>query len=197
MVTLKVTSRSRTGKSVANHLRRSGRTPGVIYGRGEGSIPVEVDTKELNQLLSQLGGRTPLVEIQVDDRPKVRAILKAIQRNPITGALLHIDLQWIHPGEAITIAVPIQLTGQAPGVKAGGILDQHLHEIPLRGLPADIPPRIEVDISSLKTGHSIHLSDLKFEKVEPLLPPETSVVSILGPRLVAEAKPGATASTPA
>lgn len=190
---LKVTVRSRTGKAAARQLRRAGTIPGVIYGRGEESIPVQTDAKGLKQLLSGLGARAPLVEVQLEDQPKFRAIVKAIQRNPITDELFHIDLQRIHPKEAITIGVPIQLTGQSPGVKTGGILDQHLHEIPVRGLPAHIPGRIEVDISNLKSGHSIHLSDLKLEKVEPLHPPETPVVSVLVPKLAAEAKPVPTA----
>jgi large subunit ribosomal protein L25 len=161
-----------------------GKTPGILYGRGEDSIPILVDAKELAHLLSQFGSRLPIIEVQLGRSQGFRAVVKAVQRNPVNDELLHIDLQRIHPKEAITVEVPVDLVGEPPGVKMGGLLDQHLHEVPIRGLSASIPERIEVLISELKLGHSIHLKDLNLQGFEVLLPPDTPIVSVLAPKRV-------------
>jgi large subunit ribosomal protein L25 len=117
-------------------------------------------------------------------------VIKAIQHNPVTEQLLHIDFQHIHKKEKIRATIPIHFAGEAPGVKEGGVMDIHLHEIVVRCLPDDMPSHIAVEISNLKLGDTIHLRDLKLPNVDFELTPETSVISVLIPKKVEEvAKP--------
>jgi len=110
-------------------------------------------------------------------------LIKTIQHNPINGRILHIDFQHISKKEKIKTTVPIHLLGEAPGVKKGGLLDQHLYEVVIRCLPDEIPSHIDVDISNLDIGKTIHLKDIKMPDIEFETKLETTIVSVLVPKV--------------
>lgn len=191
----KATTRTDTGKSPIRKLRRNGGVPAVMYGHGDPSVLLALDAHDFEGLLEQLRGHSPLVDLEVDGTT-IRCVIKTLQRNPVSGRLLHVDFQKVHTGEKITVNVPVLLHGSAAGVKEGGLLDHLLREVPVRARIDRIPEHFDVDINGLKLGESVHLSQLQAEGLEFTLPPDSPVVTVLAPRkLGAEpAKPEAAAA---
>jgi len=157
---LAVAMRSESGSSAARRLRRRGLVPGVMYGRGIAPMPLAVDAKRLRELI-HAGGYNVVVRLNIEDGGEAPTVmLKEIQRDPIGGGVLNVDFQKISLTEKVTAQVPIVLLGEAPGVKQGGVLDQVLREVEVECLPTAIPVSLELDISDLEVGHSLHVSDL-------------------------------------
>lgn len=185
---LQAFQRDSCGTRAAKKLRKSAKIPAVVYGRAEKTRNLYVLEKPLLRTLEALRGKSPLLQLKIDEGEPFQCIIKSIQRSPLNDQLLHIDFQKVHASERITVTVPLTFFGIAPGVKDGGIVDYHLREVPIRALANEIPAQIKVDISGLKLGESIHLADLKLKGVEPLLALETPIVSVLVPKLVEEEK---------
>ncbi len=182
--------REKSGKEICKKLRKNGKIPAILYGKNEKNINLWVEEKEFLKILPLIAKRSPILNLRIEDENiEFPVILKSLQKNPITQKFIHIDFQKIHPEEKITVNCPVILKGEAIGVKMGGILDQHLYSLPVKGKIQDIPPYIEIDISNLKMGYSIHISEIKWEKVEPALPPDTPIVSILTPKKIEEITP--------
>ena len=137
--TLKANTRHDSGKGVARTLRREGKTPAVIYGRGRESEALVIDAALLSRLISHVTSSTP-VEVTVEDREPVRALIREVQRNPIRPEdILHVDLYEIHAGETIQLSVPLHLEGIPEGVRNfGGVLDQAMRELEIKVLPRHI-----------------------------------------------------------
>ncbi len=178
--------REGVGKERAKKYRKVGKIPAIIYGKGEESVPILVDEKEFIELLSKIKGKFPVVELKGEKGKSLRAVIKSIQKHPITDEFLHIDFHHIHVHETVYVDVPIHLKGEAPGVKKGGMLDQILYELPVKGSMNKIPPFIEVDISNLEIGDSVHVKDLSLKGIEPDIDPESTIVTILAPKKVEE-----------
>ncbi|MEO0076545.1 MAG: 50S ribosomal protein L25 [candidate division WOR-3 bacterium] len=181
---LNVEQRDKAGKSISKKLRKNGMIPAVVYGHGDEAIKLAVNEKEFNKLLEKIKGHSPIIDLQINDRPAIKAIIKTIQREPISKKFLSIDFQLIHAKEKITVDVPVVLKGTAIGIKQGGILDFPLRSIPIRCTVDNIPEHIEVDITNLKMGHSIHVADIKIEGIEFMLSSDVPIVSILTPKKV-------------
>ena len=178
-------------KGYVKRLRRDGKIPAVLYGHKEKTKQICVEQKGFKKILDALKQETVIVNLKLGSK-NYPCVIKSLQQNPVTEELLHIDFQHIHKKERIRATVPIHTIGDAPGVEKGGILDMHLHEVVVRCLPDVLPSHIDVDVSSLDLGETIHLKDLKTANLEFELSPETTVVSILVPRaLEAEIKPPA------
>ena len=175
-------------KGDVKRLRKQGKIPAVLYGHKEKTKSFYVNMKDLKKVLEKMREETVLVNLKLVNK-KHLCIIKAIQHNPVNSNLLHIDFQHIHKKEKVRATVPIHLLGEARGIKKGGILDQNLHEVILRCLPDQLPPHIDVDISELDLGETIHLKDLQYTDLEFELTQDTPVVSILEPRVVEEVKP--------
>ena len=195
--TVKATQRTDTGKGKVGRLRRSGTLPAVMYGHGEPSLMLAMSTHEFDRLLDQIRGHSPIVEVEVDDQPAQICVIKTLQRNPMTGGLLHVDFQKVHPGEKITMNVPVIVHGSAEGVKQGGMLDHVLRQVPVRAAIDAIPERFEIDVTNLKIGHSIHISDLGRTDLEYTLPLESPIVAVLTPRKLTEEPTAAEAAAAA
>jgi large subunit ribosomal protein L25 len=195
--TVKATQRTDTGKGKAGRLRRHGSLPAVMYGHGEASLMLAVSAHEFNRLLDRIKGHSPIVEVEVDGRPTQKCVIKTLQRNPITGNLLHVDFQKVHPGEKITMNVPVIVTGSAEGVKQGGMLDHVLRTVPVRAAIDAIPEHFEVDVTNLSINHSIHIKDLGRPDLEYTLPLDSPVVTVLSPRKLTEAPTAAEAAAEA
>ena len=183
---LKVKAREEKGKQPAKRLRAEGSIPGVVYGHGESAIPISVDSKALSMILEKTYGDNIIFNVEIEGQEEAKAVLKELQRDPLTKKVVHVDFQHIHPGEPLTVQIPIVLTGSSPGVKQGGILEHILRKVEARCLPSQMPDHFVVDISSLGLGDSLHVSDIEAENVRILEDKSTPIVSILIPRAKVE-----------
>lgn len=178
-------------KGDVKRLRKAGNIPAILYGHKEKAKQLYVEQKAFKKILDVMKDETVIVNLEVGSK-SYPCVIKALQHNPLTDTIAHIDFQHIHKKERIRANVPIHLVGEAPGVKNGGILDVHLHEVEVRCLPDALPSHIDVDVSNLNLGSVIHLRDVAVTDVEFELSANTTIVSVLVPRaLEAEAKPAA------
>jgi large subunit ribosomal protein L25 len=182
---LSANARNTTGKGVARSLRRAGRVPAVIYGRGREPEALDLDATALERLLAKVSALTTLVDVTVADRTSVKALIREIQRNPIRPSdILHVDLYEVHADEAISVEVPIAFTGVAEGVRnGGGVFEALRHELEILVLPGDIPDKIEVDITALIVGQSLHVSDIGIEKGEILTDAGVTLCTVVAPKV--------------
>ncbi|MEK7347716.1 MAG: 50S ribosomal protein L25 [Candidatus Eisenbacteria bacterium] len=192
IVILKSIRRDGVGKGVARRLRQAGSVPAIYYGRGEVPVALSVPAKELESLLHGASGSNVIVDLKVEgvaagDR---KAILREVQRHPVRGNILHVDLQHISLSERITVEVPVVLVGVPTGVKdGGGILEHLLREVEVECLPTDIPAKLTVDVSHLNIGESVHVSDLAIGNVEVRTEAERTVATVVPPTVLEEVKP--------
>lgn len=182
--TIEATPRATAGKGVARALRRDGRVPAVIYGRGRSPEALSVNTTALERLLSQIAAATTVVDVAVEGKEPVKALIREIQRNPVRPAdIIHLDLYEVHANEKITVEVPVKLVGTPEGVKNfGGVLDHIMHSLEIRVFPADIPEHIDVDVTALNIGQSIHVRELTVEKIEIMNDGSQTICTIVAPR---------------
>ena len=146
-------------------LRRQGLTPGHLFGHGIKSRALQCPTTDLERLVAR-AGTTRLVKLQVDDvKTPHMVFIREIQKNPVTGQLLHIDFYQVNMKEKMTADIPIVLIGQAPALKGKGRIMSHpLSHLSVECLPDRLPPRVEVDVSSLvELDDAIHVSDIRLE----------------------------------
>lgn len=180
-------SREGIGKGKAKKLRREGKVPGIFYAHNEKSVPVFFDELEIIKTItaSQAVG---LIDVLISGTEKRKAIIKEVQTDPIKNNPIHIDVMGVKLTEKINVSVPIHLIGDAPGVKEqGGILHQYLRDIEVSCLPLDIPEHIDINVTNLRIGNSILVSDVALEKVTFTVEPEKQIVSVLAPKIIAEA----------
>jgi large subunit ribosomal protein L25 len=198
IVVLKSARRDDVGKGVARRLRMAGSVPAVYYGRGETPLSLAVQTKELESILHGASGSNVIVDLKVDGEAAAdrKALLREVQRHPVKGSILHVDLQHISLSEKITVEVPVVLVGTPIGVKdGGGILEHLLREVEVECLPTDIPASISVDVSHLNIGDSVHVGDLKAEKAVVRTEAERAVATVVPPTILEEVKPAEEAPT--
>jgi large subunit ribosomal protein L25 len=165
-------------------LRTTGVVPGVLFGKKIGSIPVQVEAKALEAIYHQ-AGRTGVVKVSVDGGQPTSAIIKSVQRNPLTRRPLHVDLFAVDLTQEMLADIPLIFTGTSPAVELeGAILFASLDHLKVRGLPGDLPHEIEVDLSPLVDLEStIHVRDLTVDaKVEVLNDPDDLVAKVTPPR---------------
>lgn len=186
-VPLHATPRALTGRGGVKKLRAQGRVPAVIYGRNVPAENLEVDARELRELLLHSASENILVDLEIQNhqRSKRLALLQEVQHHPLTGEVLHVDFHEVSETEKVTIMVPVETVGEAIGVKTGGgILEHVLFKIKVRALPKDLPEQIVVDVSHLQAGQSIHLGDIQPPPgVEILGDKSVSVISVAVPRV--------------
>lgn len=163
-------------------MRQEGKIPGILYGHKDKNKRIFVLEKEFKKILNVLRKETVTINLKLKEK-SYNCLIKAIQHNPIDGKLLHIDFQHISKKDKIKITVPIHLLGEAPGVKKGGLLDQHLYEVSIRCLPDEIPSHIDVDISKLDIGKTIHLKDIQVPNIEFETNLDTTIVSVFAPKV--------------
>src|SRR5215475_4054244 len=147
-------------KNEARRGRREGKIPAVVYGAGKDSLPVSVDPRVVARILNSESGHNTIFDLTLDGE-KTKAMIVDWQHEPIRGRLLHIDLKRIALDRVLTVRVPVELKGEAEGVKTqGGILEQMLREVEIECLPADIPSHIDVDVTHLTFGKVVRVSEL-------------------------------------
>jgi large subunit ribosomal protein L25 len=188
---LAVEARSETGKGISRKLRSKGLIPGVVYGKGMDAVAVTVNPKELKAVTAGEGGLNNLLTLKgVECLTGKVVIVAELSRDPLNGAPTHVDLRKINLEEKIKVAVPVNIVGTAKGVVAGGLLDLSKHTLEVECLPADIPEHIDVDVTELTVGHSIHVGEIVVPSTLKVLDDSrAAIVSILGK--VKEETPGA------
>ncbi|MBI4513098.1 MAG: 50S ribosomal protein L25/general stress protein Ctc [Gemmatimonadetes bacterium] len=181
--TLKAETRDRVGKGGAHSLRRQGLVPAIVYGRALDPQPVAVKSTELERLLTSISWENTLIDLQIDHGAPAKALIREVQFHPFKPEVLHVDFMQIRAGEKVEVEVPVRIVGAAPGVKAGGVLELALHSVRLRCDPARIPEAVEVDVSALEIGDSLHVSDLRVTDAE-VLTEETTTIAVVVPPTV-------------
>jgi large subunit ribosomal protein L25 len=165
----------------ARRLRRGGQVPGVIYGTGIDPQPVAIDARTLRNTLAH---GTALLSVELDGGNGIPVIVKDVQRHPVRGEALHVDLLRVDMNETIQSPVTLELVGneEAPGVKEGGVLSQELVQLTVEALPGDIPEGLQHDVSTLEVGGTLTIADLAAPSgVTFVDDPETVVATITAP----------------
>ncbi|MEW5845779.1 MAG: 50S ribosomal protein L25/general stress protein Ctc [Bacteroidota bacterium] len=183
-IELSAAPRTETGKKAAKQSRKSEFVPAVIYGAGE-NIMIALNEKELRKVIY-----TPivyLVKLNVDGKVH-DAIIKEVQYHPVTDKILHVDFLKVSENKPINIALPINLVGQAEGVKAGGKLLQVVRKIRVKGLAKDLPDAIEIDVTHLGIGKSIMVAELSFDRFTVVEPKSMVIATIKSTRAAREAQ---------
>lgn len=158
---LKAHTRQRTGSGALGRLRKEGLIPAVVYGKKQPALNIRLDRKSVVDVLSHSASEQILVTLEIEDTKETKlALIQDVQHNPLTGLILHMDFHAVQENEILHAHVPIDLIGDAIGVKAGGLLEFLTHSVNITCLPLDLPGKIQLDISNLGLGQSVHISDL-------------------------------------
>lgn len=186
-ITLGASPRAERGTGVARKLRQSGQVPAVIYGHGRAPQSLAVDTREVERLLATVSAASTVIELTFDGRT-ARTLIREIQRHPVKRNIIHLDFQELVAGEKVTVNVPLRFTGVADGVRnGGGILEETMHQLHLRLDPASIPDHIDVDVTALTIGHSIHVRELSLPEGVTVLDDSNATVCVCtAPKAVVE-----------
>jgi large subunit ribosomal protein L25 len=187
-----VSSRELKGSANVRRLRRAGQIPGVIYGDGGKAREVSLPQHEFEQMLHHHAGEQMMVSIALDGKDE-SVLLKEVQREPLSGSVIHVDFQEVALNKKLKVQIAIELIGEADGVKnQGGILDHSLYSVEVECLPADILEKIEVDVSSLKMGDVLTVKDIKLDasKFEIQDDEDLAVASVMAPRVAVEDEEG-------
>ncbi|ACA58638.1 50S ribosomal protein L25 [Candidatus Desulforudis audaxviator] len=193
VVDLKARPRAGRGKGYRNRLKQNGLIPAVIYGKEVGSLLLEVETRAVQDILTKTG-RNALIQLRVEPEKgrakKYDAIIKDVHMHPYKNEFFHVDFHQISLKDELTTSVNLKLTGSAPGVTAGGRLEQLIRQVEVSCLPRNIPDHIEVDVSGLGIGDAIHVSDLKApEGVKFETDGDVTVVTLIAPHREEEKAP--------
>jgi large subunit ribosomal protein L25 len=165
-------------------LRAAGRVPAILYGHGVEPTTIHVSAQDLLHILHQSGGGSVLVDLKLDGQAYL-TIAREIQRDLIHNRFIHVDLMAVRRDEKITVNVELHEVGESTGVRSGGVVEHHLREVEVESLPANVPPRIEFDISRLRIGDAIRVGDLPApEGVEILTDPDTMVLAVVEPAVM-------------
>ena len=185
--TLSAETRTETGKGVARKLRAAGRVPGVVYGHGREPQALSLNARELDKLLGSIAAGSTVVELTLGNAT-TNTLIREVQRHPFKKVILHVDFMELVAGEKVIVDIPLVFVGVPEGVRTGGgLLEQMMHSIEVNVDPSSIPNHVDVDVSQLVMGHSLHVRDLKLpEGVEVLTDEDATVCAVIAPRAVVE-----------
>lgn len=183
--------RTVSGTGAVKRLRNTGSTPAVVYGRKVAPLNVQVDTKTFTKILQGSASDNILVSLKLDSGEQL-ALVQEVQHDHLKGGITHVDFHAIAMDEEIHAEVPVEIVGEAPGLKFGGLVEAIHHTLEVRCLPKDLPEHITVDVSSLELGKAIHVGEITFpEGVRPKLAADVVVVMCEEPKVEAEPEPAA------
>lgn len=189
-IDLPVSVRSEVGKSASHRLRATGRIPGVVYGRDEGSVAVAVDESLFRERVPEAHRYTSLIRLQIEggdtDSAQPTVMIKEVQRDMVARRLLSIDFIRVSLDENVHAQIPVVAIGESPGIKLGGILDHISHEVTVECLPTEMPDHIEADISGLDIGDSLRVRDLPVPPDASMVSPADGVVIVIAPPVKVE-----------
>ncbi len=185
--TLEVHPREAAGKNVNRRLRAAGELPAVVYGAGKETLPIRVETRKVEELLKLASGENTVFLLELAGTGQSRhTMIRELQSDSITGELIHIDFQRVLMDQAVRVSVPIEIVGEATGVRnEAGLLDFITREVEVECLPAEIPNQIRLDVKPLHVGQHVEAGELEIPKgVKLLEEPERVIVSIVVKRAV-------------
>src|SRR5690349_16578265 len=195
-ISLTASPRQATGKGGARQARFRGKVPAVIYGHGRDTQSLELEAKALEKALTGIEPASTIIELAVDGKAAVKTLIREIQRHPIRPDIIHVDFYEIHASEKVKLRVPVHLVGSPDGVRnAGGVLDQVTREVEIEVLPENIPDRVELDVTALKIGDSLHVRDLSIPNAKLLTEAELTIATVVPPRAEEVVAPAAEAAT--
>jgi len=181
---VEVQPRTQLGKNESRRLRHAGLIPGIVYGAGRDAVPFTVDPRKLLDIVHSDSGVNTIFELNLGGpEPRAHVMIREYQVDPVKGRLIHADLVRIQMDEELEVDVPVQVTGEAAGVKLdGGILDHVTREVRVACLPGDIPEHITIDVAPLKIGDAIRVADLpKSDRYRVLTEPDVTLVVVAPP----------------
>jgi large subunit ribosomal protein L25 len=183
-VKLVVRERTDTGTRAVKRLRRQSLIPGVLYSAGREAMAFAVPAHDLRDAMATGAGHHAVLDVVFEGRKRGHAaVIKDLQLDPVKQTITHVDLHEIHLNEPIDTKVSIQLEGQAAGVKAGGLLEMVAYEVTVRGLPADIPQHLTVNVDEIEMGQAVRVKDLVLpDGISSLDDPEETLVHVVPPR---------------
>ena len=186
--TLSAELRSDTGKGVARKLRAAGQVPGVVYGHAREPQSLSLVARDLDKLLSTIAAGSTVVELTLGGAT-TKTLIREIQRHPFKKQIMHVDFQELVAGEKVTVDIPLVYVGIPEGVRlSGALLEQILHSIAILADPSSIPNHIDVDVSHLAMGHSLHVRDIKLPAgIVVLSDEDATICAVIAPRAVVEA----------
>jgi len=179
--------RTETGKGVARKLRAAGRVPGVVYGHSREPQALSLNARELEKLLGTIAAGSTVVELTLG-KATTNTLIREVQRHPFKKQILHVDFMELVAGEKVIVDIPLVFVGTPEGVRTGGgLLEQILHSIEINVDPSSIPNHIDVDVSQMAMGHSLHVRDLNLpDGIEILTDVDATVCAVIAPRAVVE-----------
>src|SRR5947209_1456378 len=196
IVSLSASPRQATGKGGARQARFRGKVPAVIYGHGRDTQPLELEAKALEKALTGIEPASTIIELAVDGKAAVKTLIREIQRHPLRPDIIHVDFYEIHAAEKVKLKVPVHLVGNPDGVRnAGGVLDQVTREVEIEVLPENIPDRVELDVTALKIGDSLHVRELTIPNAKILTEADLTIATVVPPRAEEVAAPSPEAAT--
>jgi len=185
---LKVELREQTGKGICRRLRSAGRIPAVVYGKGMNPVAVSLGQRELSEAIAGEGGRNHILTLECAGELNGQSVIVAdLLRDSLRGTPRHVDLHKINLADKVKVQVKLVLVGTPVGVKAGGFLDFAMHTVEVECLPVHIPGHINVDVTELAIGHSVHIGEIAAPIGATIISdPKAAIVSILGRKAAAE-----------
>jgi large subunit ribosomal protein L25 len=191
---LSAETRSDRGKGVARKLRAAGRVPAVVYGHAREPQSLSLVARDLEKLLSQIAAGSTVVELTLGGAT-TKTLIREVQRHPFKKQIMHVDFQELVAGEKVIVDLPLVYVGIPEGVRlSGALLEQILHSIEVRVDPSNIPNHIDVDVTHLAMGHSLHVRDIVLpEGLEVLSDEDATICAVIAPRAVVEEVPEAEA----
>ena len=181
-VSLTANPRVVRGKGAARQVRFQKKVPAVIYGHGRTSQALEVDAQALEKALTGIEPASTIIELTLDGK-KARTLIREIQRHPVRPDIIHVDFYEIRADEKVTLRVPVHLVGTPDGVRnAGGVLDQVTREVEIEVMPEHIPNRVELDVTTLTIGRSLHVRDLQVPNATILTQGDLTIATVVPPR---------------
>ena len=182
-IRIKAEARKGRGKGPARQMRREGTIPAVLYGKDVEPLALAISSRDW-WLLETHARSNAIIKMELTDGTKVQerpVMVKNVQKRPVDDKVLHVDFLQVSMERAVQVEVPIHLVGNPVGVVNGGVVDQHLRVAMIESLPGQIPEFIEVDISNLDIGDSIHIHEISLPGVKLLDAPDVAVVGVTPP----------------
>jgi len=179
---IKGSIRKELGKKDSKKLRKDGNVPCVIYEK-EGNVHFYTHENNFKNLIYTPDAH--IVNLDLDGKP-FKAVLQDVQFHPVSDKIIHVDFMEIYDDKPITISLPILITGDSVGVKAGGKLRIKKRHLKVRGFANDIPENLVIDITNVKIHHSVKVGDLSYYNIELVEPKITTVLSVASSRVAAK-----------
>ncbi|QJR35509.1 50S ribosomal protein L25/general stress protein Ctc [Gemmatimonas groenlandica] len=184
---LSASVRAETGKGAARKIRQAGSIPAVIYGHGREPQSLTINARDTDKLLKSIAISSTVIDLSIDGK-SARTLIREVQRHPFKRTITHIDFQELVAGETVSVQIPIVYVGVPEGVRLeGGLLDQIMHQLHIEVDPSSIPNHIDVDVSALKIGNTLHVSDLTLPAgIKVLDEPGNTVCIVQVPKVAVE-----------